>query len=250
MQNKRYVIPNWPAPSNVHAVSTTRIDGYSDAPFAGFNLSKSAGDTTTAVEQNRKQLQHDLKLPAAPVWLKQVHSNDVVHINDINDANNTPIADAAIASQPHRVCTVLTADCLPLLVCNRQATEIAAIHAGWRGLLSGVIQATIMQMHSAPADLMVWLGPAIGPEVFELNHEIRLDFVQANPQNSANFYQRGDSWFADIYGLAKVALQSCNVHAIYGGDYCTYTQAEQFFSYRRDQGNTGRMASLIWLTHE
>ncbi|PHQ80712.1 MAG: hypothetical protein COB66_04145 [Coxiella sp. (in: Bacteria)] len=236
--------PQWPAPSNIHAFTTTRDGGVSLAPFDSFNLASHVNDNPDHVMANRQQLMQQHNLPRMPIWLNQTHTTYPVELA----ANSTTLSqecDAAYTRCADMPCTVLTADCLPLLVCNRQGTEVAAIHAGWRGLQAGVIENTIDQLTSSPDDLLVWLGPAIGPSAFEINNEIRLAFLARYPQNSVAFKQVNQCWFADIYALARVSLQSRGISQIFGGDYCTFSENEHFFSYRRD-GLTGRMASIIW----
>lgn len=239
-----YLIPNWPAPINVHAYTTTRQSGYSKAPFASFNLADHVGDDLKAVNLNRQQLKAELKLQHSPVWLKQIHSNIAVKIDN---QSTDIIADASYTTEPHTACVVLTADCLPVLICNHAGTQVAAIHAGWRGLANGVIQNTVRQLTAPPDDLLVWLGPAIGPDAFEVGAEVREQFTQLNPLMVNAFKpSTQDRYLADIYHLAKIILQSLGINAVYGQTLCTYSDPECFYSYRRD-GETGRMASLIWL---
>ncbi len=241
------IIPNWPAPQNVRAYTTTREGGVSAPPYASFNLAMHVDDNPQHVAQNREHFLQKVQLSQQPIWLNQTHSTVAVELTAATPNTTPQDADASYTRVARLPCTVLTADCLPLLVCNRQGTEIAAIHAGWRGLKDGVIENTIQQLTSKPADLLVWLGPAIGPTALELSNEIRLDFLHSNTQNSLAFKQVGSGWFADIYTLARISLKKVNVENVYGGDYCTFTDSNRFFSYRRD-GITGRMASTIWLT--
>jgi YfiH family protein len=184
------------------------------------------------------------RLPAGPLWLKQVHG--IAAVNADFEANLLE-ADAAIGRLPGRVCAVMTADCLPVLLCDRAGTVVAAAHAGWRGLAAGVLEATIKKMDVPASDLLAWLGPAIGPKCFEVGDEVRATFVDKDPSATLAFDAKpSGKWLADIYTLARQRLQAAGVNSISGGDFCTFTEAERFFSYRRD-GVTGRMASLIWL---
>lgn len=236
------IFPDWPAPANVQALQTTRTGGESVGPYASLNLGNRVGDNPLRVAANRQRLNRFV--PNEPLWLKQVHSVKVV---DAATAGCLPEADAAYARVPRAVCTVMTADCLPLLLCDEAGSVVGAAHAGWRGLLDGVIEATITAMQAPPDRLMVWLGPAIGPQAFEVGTEVREAFVAHHAQAAQAFIAKpNDKWLADIYLLAKQRLHRMGVDRIYGGDFCTHTDQARFFSYRRD-GITGRMASMIWL---
>ena len=223
---------------------TTRVGGVSHAPYDSFNLAIHVGDDPAAVRENRARLRTALVLPAEPLWLKQVHGVAVV---DAARAGIEPEADGAFAAQPGTVCAVLTADCLPVLLCNRAGTKVAALHAGWRGLAGGVIEAGVQALGVPGNELLAWLGPAIGPEAFEVGPEVRTAFIQQDAQAAQAFRTARDGkYLADIYLLARQRLQRLGVAAVYGGGFCTVTDGARFFSYRRD-GATGRMASLIWL---
>jgi len=238
------IYPDWPAPANVKAVTTTRAGGVSEPPFDSFNLADHVGDDPAAVRQNRNILQQSLQLPAAPAWLNQVHGDMVV---DVSQCGERPSADAGYCTRTGSVCTVLTADCLPVLLCDQDGTRVAAAHAGWRGLAGGILESSIKVLDTDPARLVVWLGPAIGPMAFEVGDEVRQVFVDQHAQAVGAFNATtGGRWLADLYRLARIRLQAVGVDAIYGGGLCTLTDREQFYSYRRD-GATGRMASLIWL---
>lgn len=230
-------------PSHVHAFTTTRDGGISLPPYDSFNLATHVGDNTNAVMENRARLRQ--QLPSEPVWLNQTHSIIAANLDHWQPSDGVIDADASFTTQQNRVCVAMTADCLPLLVCNQDGTEVAAIHAGWRGLLAGVIENTITQLQSPAETLSVWLGPAIGAEAFEVDNQIRLDFLARYPQNSIAFKQVEDHYLADIYALARHCLSLLGVKHIFGGDYCTVSDEKKFFSYRRNQ-KTGRMASLIW----
>lgn len=246
----RLITPNWPAPDNIRAYSTTRGGGVSEGVFASLNLAAHVKDVPEHVEQNRTILRQALSLPSEPAWLNQVHGRGVV---DAASAGPAPDADASYSDQPGAVCVVMTADCLPVLMCNRQGNKVAAAHAGWRGLAEGVIEATIDTLQVAPSDLMVWLGPAIGPDAFEVGPEVRERFIDELEASESAFLAGSDKtpavrqghYLADIYQLARCRLSRLGIDAVYGGEFCTWSDADQFFSFRRD-GKTGRQASMIW----
>lgn len=238
------LVPDWPAPGNVKALTTTRQGGVSLPPYDSLNLAAHVGDDEHAVAQNRARLKVACGLPDDPFWLTQVHGCQVV-----DSARDRPgcEADAVISSQPGRVCAVLTADCLPLLICDRAGRSVCAVHAGWRGLAAGVIEAAVTRMGIEPAELLVWLGPAIGRDAFEVGPEVREAIMRQEPEDGAAFRPgREDRWLADIYRLARMRLGRLGVGYVGGGEYCTVRQDRLFYSYRRE-GVTGRMASLIWL---
>ena len=245
MSTHGWIVPDWPAPPRVRALITTRAGGVSGGSFAGLNLGLRSGDAIEDVRRNRAELRRSL--PAEPKWLRQVHGTTVV---EAVDAGESPEADAAFAHQPGAVCAVLTADCLPVLLCDEQGTVVAAAHAGWRGLCAGVIENTLRAMDRPPATLLAYLGPAIGPAAFEVGAEVRAAFLAEDEQSEAAFAAgkmgKAGKFYADLYALARRRLARSGVQRIYGGGYCTYTEAERFYSYRRD-GVTGRMASLIWM---
>ena len=233
--------PGWPAPAPVRALTTTRAGGVSRPPWNAFNLATHVGDTPQHVAANRAALRRRFDLPADPVWLQQVHGARVV------EAGAAAEADAVWSRTPGQVCAVLTADCLPVLLCDRAGDCVAAAHAGWRGLAAGVLEATVAALPADAADLMAWLGPAIGPDAFEVGDEVREAFVTADARAGAAFRPAGDGrWLADLYGLARLRLAAAGVTRVFGGGLCTFTDRDRFYSYRRD-GVTGRMASLIWL---
>ena len=233
----------WPAPSHVHAGVTTRIGGLSTGAYASFNLAQHVQDDPQRVQQNRQRLREQLRLPEEPRWLTQVHGNVVLNASNVN---RSPQADASYSSQPNEVCAVMTADCLPVLITDRNGKHIAAIHAGWRGLHQQIISASIGHLSVAPSELMAWLGPAIGPDAFEVGTDVYDAFLQLNPRY-ANAFKSKDAqhWWMDVYAAARWELQQAGVNAVYGGEYCTWHDRTRFYSYRRD-GVTGRMASLIW----
>lgn len=237
-----FLIPDWPAPSHVCALQTLRTGGVSLPPWDALNLGEHVGDTLLDVQSNRALLRQ--ALPVEPLWLQQVHGNVVV---DADFAGNLPEADAAFSRRSAQVCAVMTADCLPVLFCDRAGSVVAAAHAGWRGLLAGILEKTISGMAVPPSELLAWLGPAIGPDCFEVGDEVRAAFVASDAALQAAFKPHAPGkWLADIYALARQYLHGAGVNAISGGNLCTVSEPKRFFSYRRD-GVTGRMASLIWL---
>lgn len=236
--------PDWPAPAVVQAISSTRLGGVSVGPYAGLNLGAHVGDQPTAVASNRQLLVEAAAMPQSPFWLEQVHGIEVATLPV--SSTEPVIADAVFSDQPGQVCAVMTADCLPVLFCDASGSQVAAAHAGWRGLAAGVLEHTLARF-SAGAEIMAWLGPAIGPMAFEVGNEVVQQFTAIDPQAEAAFVRQSKhKWLADLYQLARLRLQHAGVQAIYGGSYCTFTQDEWFYSYRRD-GQTGRMASCIWL---
>ncbi|MGB6977365.1 MAG: peptidoglycan editing factor PgeF [Gammaproteobacteria bacterium] len=238
------VKPIWPAPPSIHAYTTVRSDGFSRSPYDSFNLSQHVGDDPLAVSVNRAKLTLVLKLPTDPIWLQQAHSNKVVPAHEITAGTQ---ADASYTDQFNVVCAILTADCLPLLLTDRQGSKVAAIHAGWRGLAAGVIDATVRELHIPGNELLAWLGPTISAEHYEVGNEVRDAFVQQHAEAKAAFTgTTQNKWQADLYLLARQCLNRLGVNQIYGGEFCTYTHQNFFFSHRRDQGITGRMATLIW----
>jgi len=239
-----FIRPDWPAPANVHALVTLRTGGYSSGPYTSFNLAAHTDDDAAAVLRNRALLTEYFSLPAEPLWLQQVHSNRIVNAGSDDVWAE---ADGSWSSSAGKVCVVMTADCLPVLICNQQGSRVAAAHAGWRGLHAGVITNAIHMLESDPSELMVWLGPAIGPRSFEVGTEVFRAFTDSRVENTAAFRQTDERhWLCDLYELARIELTRQGVTSIFGGNECTYTDEERFYSYRRD-GNTGRMASLIWL---
>jgi len=277
---KHWLVPDWPAPANIHAATTLRTGGVSRGTYFSLNPGAHVSDDDDQVRQNRQIIREMLDLPSEPVWLNQIHSNRAVK------AENPPYpplqkegrgdlqqADASYTDESGVVCAVMTADCLPLLVCSRDGAQVAAIHAGWRGLLAGVISNTVAAMQiplnppfskgeasqfrntdlspslckrGARGDLLVWLGPAIGPDSFEVGPEVRDAFLEKSVAfNDAFKAQSNDKWLADIYQLARIELVALGIADVYGGTYCTFTEHERFYSYRRDT-QTGRMATLIW----
>jgi YfiH family protein len=240
-KNKHWLVPDWPAPANIHAASTLRTGGVSQGIYASLNLAAHVSDDADRVRQNRQIIREMLNLPAEPVWLDQIHSNCAVKAGKTTSLQQ---ADASYTNETGVVCAVMTADCLPLLVCSKDGAQVAAIHAGWRGLLAGVISNTILAMQQQ--NLLVWLGPAIGPDCFEVGAEVRDAFLEKSAAFNAAFKkQSSGKWLADIYQMARIELAALGIANVYGGTNCTVTEHERFYSYRRDT-QTGRMATLIW----
>jgi YfiH family protein len=241
-----WIAPDWPVPEHVRVLSTVRAGGVSEGPYASLNLAAHVGDRAEAVATNRLLLREAAHLPGEPLWLEQVHGIEVVR-HEGQAAG--PRADAAVAFVPGRVCAVMTADCLPVVVADRGGTRIGVAHAGWRGLVGGVLQATIAALQVPAADLHAWLGPAIGPGAFEVGPEVREAYLAnlAVPDTNSCFVpnERG-RYLADLYGLARLVLTQAGVGSVHGGGWCTHDDAERFYSFRRD-GVTGRMATLAWL---
>ncbi len=237
-----FILPDWPAPPTVKALQTTRLGGLSAAPYDSLNLGLHVGDDPVRVNRNRQSLAQ--LLPSEPVWLEQVHG---IEVANADLAACRVVADASVAKQRGSVCVVMTADCLPVLLCDEEGTVVGAAHAGWKGLAAGVIEATVQQMGVAPHKLMAWLGPAIGPESFEVGAEVRAAFMAHDAKAADAFKPHGEGKFlADIYALARQRLHALGVARVHGGTLCTYCQKDKFFSYRRD-GVTGRMGTFIWL---
>ena len=277
LKNNNLILPEWNAPDNIKSLQTTRHGGCSKVPFDTFNLAEHVDDSIHDVKKNRQKLVE--LLPSEPIWLNQVHSNQVVEasLSAIGTA-----ADGSYSTRSNVVSVIMTADCLPVLICNRQGNAVAAIHAGWRGLANGILEQGVKKLLSAsqcqPEDLLIWLGPAIGPEMFEVGDEVRQAFLDKEldkasdnspdkasistcfiPANStSSFEQTNDTitpkrkctpkrkWLANIYQLARIRLSAIGIENFFGGNYCNYKENDQFYSYRRD-GKTGRMASLIWI---
>jgi hypothetical protein len=245
MNAPQWITPDWPAPAHVRAAATTRVGGVSVGAFASLNLGAHVGDDPAAVTENRRRVRETLELPQEPLWLQQVHGVHV-HLNEAQ-VSAPPTADASAAFATGRVCAVLTADCLPVLFTDQAGTRVAAAHAGWRGLAGGVLARTIAALGVRPAELLAWLGPAIEQAAFEVGSEVREQFLSLDPAAAAAFAPNARGrWQADLYALARAQLARLGVGGVHGGDYACYADPERFFSYRRD-GQTGRMATLIWL---
>ncbi|HQR50280.1 MAG TPA: peptidoglycan editing factor PgeF [Methylophilaceae bacterium] len=242
LRQEHLVVPDWPVPPGVQALQTTRLGGVSLPPYDSLNLGMHVGDDPLAVSANRHALSP--MLPSEPVWLEQVHGTTVVLAES---AGRHPLADACVTRKKNTVCVVMTADCLPVLLCDRAGTVAAAVHAGWRGLAGGVIEATVAAMAMPEEQLMAWLGPAIGPQAFEVGGEVREVFLAHDPAAATAFTPHAGKYLVDIYRLARQRLHAMGIMQIHGGGFCTHGDRERFFSYRRD-GRTGRMGSFIWLS--
>lgn len=244
MENIKTIPALWSAPNGVHALTTTRVGGVSASPYNTFNLGDHVGDDASAVAANRALLRKELKLPSEPIWLKQVHGVNVV---DAATAASGVTADGAWTDRRGVVLAILTADCLPVFLCDRAGMKVALLHAGWRGLAAGVIEAGVRALGVPGEELLAFLGPAIGPAGYEVGNEVRAAFTSEDPRAGTAFLPRGDGrWAADLYGLAQMRLHALGVADVQYEDRCTCGEPEVFFSYRRD-GATGRMASLIWI---
>jgi len=241
------IAPDWPASPTVRALTTTRwLPGNSQTPYAAFNLGLRTGEDTEIVQANRRQLQRAFGLPSPPRWLHQVHGARSLRLT-AEVLEGEPQADAAFTTENGVVLAVLTADCLPLLVCADDGSEIAAIHAGWRGLAAGVIESCLGRLRAQGARLLVWLGPAIGAVSYEVGEDVRVAFVDADAQAAPAFVAtRAGHWHCDLYALARRRLAALGVTRIFGGGLNTFADP-RFYSFRRDGAHSGRCASLIWL---
>jgi len=243
------ITPDWPAPPAVRAAFTLRTGGVSAAPFDSLNIGAHVGDTGAAVTENRRRVRAQLRLPAEPLWLEQVHGIEVADLDAACGGASAPrlTADAAIARRAGSVCAIQVADCMPVLFAARDGCAVAAAHAGWRGLAAGVLEATMARLAVAPSGLIAWLGPAIGAAHFEVGGEVRAAFLAHDAAAAAAFTAntRG-RWQCDLNALARSRLSAAGVTAVFGGGWCTYSDPLRFFSYRR-AGRCGRMAALIWL---
>jgi len=236
---------DWPAAKHINAITTTRLGGFSEGRYKGLNLAVRCGDELNIVNKNRRLISDEFSWKSPPTWLNQKHSANIVRAENYNDSE---IYDASFTEQTNRICVVLTADCLPILICDQKGTTIAAIHAGWRGLAAGIIENSITNLSLAPENILVWLGPAISKKTFEIGAEVRDVFVKKDHDLASAFSPSTNSekWMADIYLIAKITLNGLGITEIFGGNYCTYSDEESFYSYRRD-GETGRMGSFIWM---
>ena len=241
-----WIAANWPTPPGVRAVTTTRLGGESQPPYASLNLGNGSGDVPTVVARNRARIRASLGLEHEPCWLDQVHGSVVVRAARYDRA---PRADASVGEAGSPPCAVLTADCLPVVLCDTSGTRVAIAHAGWRGLARGVIASCVDSMDRPGRELQAWLGPAIGPESYEVGSEVRDACLAAAPDAGFAFVpssMRTDRWLANLYANATCQLESLGVKRIYGGGICTYGDKHRFFSHRRD-GVTGRFATLAWV---
>ncbi len=238
-----WIKPDWPAPDNIHAFCSTRMGGIRKGQYAGLNLAEHVDDDPLCVAENRQRLISELQLPSMPLWLQQVHGN---HVINYDEGYPNISADGCYSTSKHQVCVVMTADCLPILMCDQQGTQIAAVHAGWRGLASQIIAAMTAKFTTPCNELLVWLGPAISAPIYEVDTSVR-DRL-ATVITGTEWYKdtRPGHGNLDLLLIARLQLQERGIIRIYGGDYCTYHQSKYFFSHRR-VSPCGRMASLIWL---
>jgi YfiH family protein len=241
---REWLVPDWDVAPRVRAFVTTRAGGVSGGEFGSMNLGSRSGDAAAHVERNRAIVREHL--PAAPRWMAQVHGTGVADLDRLDDSQ-APQADAAIASRTGQVAVVLTADCMPLLLSDEAGTRVAVAHAGWRGMAAGVIENTVQAMDVAPRKLRAWMGPTIGPAAFEVGPEVREAFLKSDPSADGAFRShRPGKYLADLYALARRRLARAGVERVHGGGFCTYTEAQRFFSYRRVQAS-GRMGAFIWI---
>ncbi len=243
----QFIRPEWQAPLGVKAFVTTRLGGQSQPPYDGLNLASHVGDNSNDVAANRQALEGALGLPTEPFWLAQEHTTEAIHWQG-QRYESPPVADASWTCQSGRVCCVMTADCLPVLISNRSGSVVAAIHAGWRGLLNGVVANTIRQLPDEPENLLAWIGPAISSAYFEVGADVYDGFVEQNVDHAPYFIAAAShgKWYADLPGLAEFELRRLGVAEVTQSGLCSYQDEDLFYSYRRD-GQTGRMATMIWL---
>lgn len=242
--SKQWIEPNWPSPVNVKAFTTCRHRGFGATPYSSLNLATHVGDDPYAVLANRARVAEMIRVPSKPVWLQQIHGTKIV------PAVRSSIgvkADASVAFAAKQVCTIMTADCLPVLFTNISGTRVAAAHAGWRGLADGILEKTAKAMAEPSNQIMAWLGPAISQPAYQVGRSVFDAFCLNDPEAELAFTADGrGKWRCDLYALARQRLLRSGVSKIYGGNYCTLYDGDKFFSHRRD-GQTGRMASFIWL---
>lgn len=242
------ITPAWPESSGVTALTSTRLGGVSQAPYDSLNLGLHVADDKDSVNDNRRRFQEAWALPREPLWLNQVHGTDIEVIKEIDQATTFDTADGAWTNVPGKVIGVLTADCLPVIIADTKGTEVAVVHAGWRGLAAGVVGAAL-EKFSPGLQLQAWLGPAIGPEAFEVGEEVRQAFIELSMHNASAFTatQKKGKFLADLYQLATRELRDSGNIQVYGGEHCTLSETTLFHSYRRDGSASGRMATVAWL---
>lgn len=246
ISNPDFMVPDWPSPRGIRAAVSLRAGGVSRPPFDTCNIGAHVGDDPNSVAANRARLRETLALPAEPVWLEQLHGHQVIDLDARPSRDSLGPADAAVTRSPGRVCAIQVADCMPVLFAAKDGSVVGAAHAGWRGLAGGVLESTARAMNAPAGELVAWMGPAIGPEHFEVGEEVRAAFLAADSGASAAFAANGRGrWQCDLYALARRRLAAMGVGAVHGGGWCTYADPGRFFSYRRD-GRCGRMAALIW----
>ncbi len=237
-----YKMANWPAPNHVTALTTTRISGFSQTPYDSNNIALHVEDDELSVQKNRQFLNNDLGFIKEPVWLNQTHTTECVIAEEDSNRN----ADASITREPNRPLVVLTADCLPITLCNKQGSEIAAIHAGWRGLCNGIIENTLEKMKSPREDIMAWIGPAICSKCYEVGDEVYDAFTNKHPDTKNSFRPNGTQWMANLPVMAELILQKQGILSVFQSNLCTFEAKKEFYSYRRTP-QTGRIGTFIWL---
>ena len=243
------ILPDWPAPARVRAASTLRVGGVSCGSYASLNLGTGVGDNEVDVARNRRILGDLLDLPAEPLWLQQVHGTAILDLDEADSPTVTrpPAADGTVTSRPGRPCAVLTADCLPVLLCDTSGTRVGVAHAGWRGLLAGVLESALRCIGVDTGRLLAWIGPGIGQQAYEVGGEVMEQFAAIDPDAVQCFAANANGrWQADLRALAGLRLESAGVEKVYGGNWCTHSESERFFSHRRE-APCGRMATVIWL---
>jgi YfiH family protein len=239
-----WIVPDWPAPARVRAFVTTREGGVSRGEHGTLNLGTRCGDDPARVAANRAVVREHL--PSSPRWLSQVHGTEVADLDPAGEGG-VVAADAAATSAAGRVACVLTADCLPVFLCREDGTRVAAVHAGWRGLAAGVLENAVAAVGGDASRVLAWLGPAIGPSAFEVGPEVRQAFVSAHAEAASAFARgREDRFMADLYALARLRLGRAGIGGVWGGGFCTYTENDRFFSYRRAK-ESGRLGAFIWI---
>lgn len=238
-------LANWPSPANVTALSTTRLTGFSQPPYDTNNLGLHVGDNELDVIKNRQQLAELLNLPAQPIWLDQTHSTTCI----VAEYETDRVADAAVTRSCLHPLVIMTADCLPIMLCNTRGNEIAAIHAGWRGLCNGIVENTLSKMNSKPSDILAWIGPAICQKCYEVGEEMYFSFTNRYPQSKSAFNPVHSKWMADLPQIAEMVLHSQGIKAVYQSDLCTFELKNEFYSYRRE-AQTGRIGTLIWFNNQ
>ena len=246
MSNKHWITPDWPAPANVYAATTLRTGGVSVGAFNCLNIALHVGDDAGFVRQNRLIIKEMLNLPEEPKWLEQIHSNQVI---DAACGDLIKQADASYTNKSGIVCAVMTADCLPLLVCASDGSQVAAIHAGWKGLVNGIIESTLNKMHSPPSDLLAWIGPSICQKCYEVGNEVYQKFTQQYPVSKKAFRPKNTQWLASLPQIAELILQSNGVNSVYQSELCTFELENELYSYRRTP-QTGRIGTLIWFNDQ
>ena len=239
------VVPDWPAPSHVRALTTERSAGQPGDPYNGFNLGNHVGDNPSRVVAHRLSLMQQLRLVGQPRWLTQVHG---ARVCELDGSAEEPVADGSFTTRPGTevVCAVLSADCAPVFLSDHKGSFVGLLHAGWRGVIAGVIERGITQVPAEPQDIIAWVGPSISQSAFKVGNEVREQFLAADPADQKYFTRKGDRYMTDLPGLVLARLNRCKIAFAAASDYCTYSEPGRWFSHRR-QGHCGRMASLIWL---